>query len=141
MQTSGKKRLVWQFLRRHKLGVLATRGRQGPEAAIVDFSETAKLEILVTTMAQYRKYKNLLASPRVAFVVGGEENITLQYEGVAQELTPQAFKKYAAWHLKKNPVEAKFAAMPAARFFRLRPVWARYSDFTRKPNQIFEIKF
>lgn len=121
--------------------MLATQSRKGPEAAIVDFSETIKLEILVTTMQQYRKYKNLLENPRVAFVVGSEEGVTVQYEGTAQELTPQIFKKYSAWHFKKNLVEAKFAAMSTARFFKLKPIWVRYSDFTRKPNLIFEMKF
>ncbi len=141
MKISEKKRLVLNFLKSHKLGVIATSGGKQPEAAAVDFSETSKLEIILTTLAFYRKYKNLKRNSRVAFVVGGEQGVTLQYEGLAEELSRAAFKKYYKRHIQKNPIEKKFDVMPEARFFKIKPTWLRYSDFTAKPNNIFEMKF
>ena len=141
MKISEKKKLVLNFLKSHKLGVIATAGGRQPEAAAVDFSETPALEIILTTLAFYRKYKNLKKNRKVAFVVGGEKSITLQYEGLAQELSRLAFKKYYKRHIQKNPVEKKFAAMSEARFFKVKPTWLRYSDFTAEPNNIFEIIF
>ncbi|MCL5008863.1 MAG: pyridoxamine 5'-phosphate oxidase family protein [Patescibacteria group bacterium] len=141
MEIAEKKRKVLRFLKQHHMGVIATLGGSQPEAAAIDFSETAELEVVFTTLAFYRKYKNLRKNSRVAFVVGGEEKITLQYEGVAEELSVKAFAKYLKRHVQKNPVEKKFAAMPEARFFKVRPVWLRYSDFAAQPNNIFEINF
>jgi len=138
---SDRRKLVLNHLGKHKLGVIATLNARKPEAAAIDFSETSKLEVVFTTLAFYRKYKNLNKNSKVAFVVGGEKGITLQYEGLARELSRGAFKKYHNRHVQKNPVEKKFAAMPEARFFIIKPAWLRYSDFTAKPNNIFEITF
>ena len=136
-----EKQRILNFLKGHKLGVISTVESGKPEAAAIDFSETSALEIIFTTLVGYRKYKNLLKNSKIAFVVGGEENITLQYEGVAKELNRTAFKKYYKRHIQKNPVEKKFAAMPEARFFRVKPTWIRFSDFTAQPSEIFETKF
>jgi uncharacterized pyridoxamine 5'-phosphate oxidase family protein len=136
-----KERIAFNFLKAHKLGVIATLNARKPEAAAIDFSETSKLEVVFTTLAFYRKYKNLNKNSKAAFVVGGEKGVTLQYEGLARELSRGAFKKYYKRHVQKNPVEKKFASMPEARFFIVKPTWLRYSDFTAKPNNIFEITF
>jgi len=141
MEISKKKKLVLGFLKSHKLGVIATAAGRQPEAAAVDFSETNALEIILTTLAFYRKYKNLKKNRKVAFVVGGEKSVTLQYEGLAEELSRNAFKKYYKRHVHKNPIEKKFGVMPEARFFKIKPTWLRYSDFTKQPNEIFELKF
>ena len=140
MQANEKQKIL-NFLKGHKLGVISTVNSNRPEAAAIDFSETSAMEIIFTTLTGYRKYKNLLKNSKIAFVVGGEENITLQYEGVAEELSRAAFKKYYKRHIQKNPVEKKFAAMPEARFFRVKPIWLRFSDFTAQPSKIFEAKF
>jgi len=137
-----QKRVVLDFMKSQKLAALATADERGkPEVAMVDFSETGDLEVVVTTLIIYRKYRNLSQNKNVALAIGGADNITVQYEGAATELSREEFKKFAAYHIAKNPIEEKFAAMPEARFFKISPTWIRYSNYAAKPNEIFEIKF
>jgi pyridoxine/pyridoxamine 5'-phosphate oxidase len=77
----------FRFIGRHKLGVLATISPSGePQAAVVGIAVTADLELVFDTVKTSRKYQNLTANPAIAFVIGGDEEITVQYEGEAEEL-------------------------------------------------------
>ncbi len=135
-----QKEKVLEFINGQKLAVLSYDNNGQPSSAVIDFSETADLEIIFTTLIGYRKYLSLKKNPKVAFCFGGDQNITVQYEGVAKELGKLDFLPYLKYHLEKNPVEAKFAEMPEARFFKVSPTWIRYADYGAKPNNIFEIK-
>lgn len=132
---------ILEYLRKHTLTVVASCFKDQPRAAVIDFSETENLEIIFTTMQYYRKYEDLLDNPKVAFAFGAQGEPTVQYEGIARELTREEFKPYQDYHVSKNPVEAKFAAMDEARFFKVVPTWIRYADYGAKPNDIFEITF
>ena len=118
------------FLQRHRLGVLSTVSASGdPEAAVVGVAVTPELEIIFDTLDSTRKCKNLRKRPHIAFVIGWDEEITVQYEGIADEPTGSE---------RDRILEAYFAVYPECRdhlswagitHFRVRPVWARYSDF------------
>src|SRR5687767_6752552 len=72
------------FLRRYKLAAEATIAPGGaPQAAIVGFSVSDDLEIVFDTTSETRKYRNLRADPRIALVIGWDDAITAQIEGVA----------------------------------------------------------
>ncbi len=139
--TQEQKDKILEFLKRENLAVISYDDNGQPRSAVIDFSETEDLEIVFTTLTHYRKYKNLKQNPKVALVFGGRDNITIQYEGEAQELSEIEFLPYLKYHIHKNPVELKFSEMIEARFFRVSPTWVRYSDYGAKPNEIFEIKF
>jgi len=69
-----------------RYGVLTTATNSGqPEAALVGFAVTSALEIIFDTVRSSRKYPNLKENPRVAFVAGCTTEITVQYEGEAEE--------------------------------------------------------
>lgn len=85
---------VFQFMNRESLAVLATVAENGqPKAALMGFAVTPELEIIFDTVKSSRKYPNLKKNPRVAWVVGCTTEITVQYEGVAEELDGEPLAK------------------------------------------------
>ena len=78
-----------QFLHKHRLGVVATTSPSGePQSAVVGIAVTDQLEIVFDTLSTTRKCKNLRRYPNISVVVGWDNEITVQYEGIADE--PQA---------------------------------------------------
>src|SRR3984885_9956338 len=80
------------YLRSQRLGVLGTLSPPGePQAALVGYAVTPDFELLFDTLRTTRKYRNIIATPLVSFTVGntaghGDER-TVQYEGIAEELS------------------------------------------------------
>jgi general stress protein 26 len=75
-----------EFIRGHSLAVLATVAPSGaPEAAVVGFVVTDDLELFFDTLESTRKIANLRRDPRMAFVIGWDDERTVQYEGLADE--------------------------------------------------------
>ncbi len=137
------KQKILNFIKNKKLAVVSTiHGDGKPESALVSFSETENLELIFGTFNTTRKYKNLLANPWVAFVIGwDEENVTVQYEGLAQEVTDKELEECRNLQLSKNPFSKKFAFEKEQRYFKVTPKWIRYSDLSKKPVEIFEVSF
>jgi len=127
------------FLRKHRLGVQSTVSSSGdPQAAVVGIAVTSELEIVFDTVDTSRKCRNLRANPRIAFVIGWDQEITAQLEGIADEPTGKE---------RERVLESYFAAYPDGRdrlawkgitHFRVRPTWIRYSDFN-VPGKIVEV--
>jgi len=128
------------FLQKHRLGVQSTVSPSGdPQAAVVGIAITPELEIVFDTVDTTRKCRNLRANPRIAFVIGWDQGITVQLEGIADEPTGTE---------RDRILDAYFAAYPDGRdrlawqgitHFRVRPTWARYSDFNN-PEEIVEMQ-
>src|SRR5258706_15096975 len=77
---------LYAFIRRHRYAVQASVAEGGaPQAAVVGIVPTEDLEIFFDTPTTSRKARNLRRDPRVAFVIGWDEEQTVQYEGVADE--------------------------------------------------------
>ena len=133
-----QKQRVLDFIREQRIGVVATINQKGlPEAAAVAMSQTDDLEIVFQTPNTTRKYANLSKNPHVAIVLGcSQENyITVQYEGVAREVTDRAERvQLAKAHVTKNPGSAPYADLPDNKFFVVTPSQIKYSDL---PNKVF----
>lgn len=141
MNIDDQKKRILDFLKRHTLAVVATVDSRGhPQAAVVEFSETDDLEIIFDTFSTYRKYKNLQSDPRVAMVIGWDDEVTVQYEGVAHELRGEELERSQDIHCGKLPKAKKFLSMPQMRYFKVTPVWIRYSDLHVDPWEVFEVK-
>lgn len=137
-----QKQIVWDFIKKHSLCVLATTNSKGnPEAAVIEFSEREPFELIFDTFSMYRKYDNVQKNRNVAVVIGWDENITVQYEGVAIELTSKESKDCQKIHIAKLPDSAKFVSMAGVAYFKIVPKWIRYSDLTVFPWRIFELEF
>ena len=137
-----KKKTILEFINKHDLMVLSTVAPDNmPEAAVVEFVATDNFELVFDTFSTYRKYGNIKNNPNVAVVIGWDENITVQYEGIATELTSEdELKKYQAIYFSKNPDAQKWQKFAEIRYFKIVPKWARYRDGNTNPMNIFEVK-
>ena len=105
------------------------------------FAVTPELEIVFDTVRSSRKYPNLKKNPCVAWVIGCTTEVTVQYEGIAEELEGEELARY------KKPYFAKFTdgperqSWPGITYFVVRPKWVRYSDYNPATPRIEEMSF
>lgn len=135
-----KKQIILDFIKRQKLAVISTVGTVSkPESAVLEFGETDELELVFDTFTSSRKYKNLQTNKNVSFVIGWDEDITVQYEGVAEEVKGDEAKKYKEAYWIKNPKARRWESREGITYFKVMPNWIRYSDLNKDPWDIFEI--
>lgn len=118
------------FLRRHRYAVQASTAAGGaPQAAVVGVAFTPALEMVFDTLDSTRKCSNLRRDPRVALVVGWDEEQTAQIEGVADEPAGDDLARVKAAYFAAFPDGPSRERWPGITYFRVRPTWIRYSDF------------
>lgn len=118
------------FLRRHRYCVEASVSDSGaPQAAVVGAAISDALEIVFDTLGTTRKMQNLRRDPRIALVFGWDEEQTVQLEGVADEPTGEELARLKAIYLAKFPDGVARESWKDITYVRVRPTWARYSDF------------
>jgi len=72
------------FVRQRGLAVIATRGSDGaPQAALVGITATRRGELVFDTSRSSRKFRNLSSCAQVALVIGWDNEMTVQCEGIA----------------------------------------------------------
>ncbi|WP_406731591.1 pyridoxamine 5'-phosphate oxidase family protein [Streptomyces sp. NBC_01794] len=131
--------LMW-FLRRYKLAVQATVTPDGtPQAAVVGFAVSDELEIVFDTVETTRKCLNLRADPRIALVIGWDDAITVQLEGVADFPTGPELERIQQCYFAAYPDGRDRLTWPGITHVRVRPTWVRYSDFTQDPQLVEEL--
>lgn len=136
------KQTALEFIKKHDIGVISTVTPEGlPEAAVIEVVVTDDLELIFDTFVTYRKYKNIEHNPNVAFVIGWDNNITVQYEGRAQELKGEEVEKYKEIYFSKNPDAKKWEKLEDITYFKVIPKWLRYRDGNTDPMTVFEINF
>jgi pyridoxine/pyridoxamine 5'-phosphate oxidase len=108
-----------------------------PQSAVVAIAVTPDLEIVFDTVNSSRKYRNLKARPECSIVVWTGE-ITLQYEGIAEETVDDHYKEA---YFKKLPDGRDRLSWLGIAYFVVRPKWVRYSDFKASPRLIEEFSF
>jgi hypothetical protein len=133
---------VYQFMNGEELGVLSTVAGDGtPQAALVGVVTTKELELIFDTVKSSRKYPNMKKHPHVAFVIGCTQEITVQYQGIAEELEGEALAKYKRIYFAKftdGPARESWAGIT---YFVVRPKWVRYSDYNIGRRKIEEMSF
>jgi hypothetical protein len=88
-----------------------------------------RLEFVFDTLSTSRKAKNLARNPRVALVVGWDDEQTAQIEGVADEPTGAALEELKRVYFEVYPDGVERQSWPGITYVRVRPTWVRYSDF------------
>jgi uncharacterized pyridoxamine 5'-phosphate oxidase family protein len=135
------KKFLYEFILKYKYAVLSTvTDQKKPEAALVGIACTPDLKLFFDTVSTSRKYQNLVKNPTIAFVIGWENEQTLQYEGIA---------KISDGEELKNLLSIYFSIFPDGKerqqnwkditYFVVEPTWIRYSDFTT--SEIKEFTF
>ena len=138
------KKKILEFVKKSTLTVISTVDVQSnkPESAVIAFAEMENLELVFGTSNKTRKYRNLQTNQNVSFVIGWDPNTgTVQYEGVAKELSKEELPAYSAIMAAKNPRAVKFINREDQRYFLVKPTWIRILDKTKSPDETFEINF
>ena len=117
---------------------LATTGEDGPEVATSEYLVVGE-QILFSTSTDYRKYQNLLRSPRIAGVVTKEHDKTLQFEG---DVVQQSGAEADAAKAKLLELDPDFINCfdDTTCFFIIQPIWMRFTDYTVTPTRKTEFK-
>lgn len=119
-----------RFLQMHRLGVVATVSSDGdPQSAVVGIAVTDRMEIIFDTLSSTRKCQNLRQSPKISVVVGWDEEVTVQYEGMADEPSGTELERLKQCYFSVYPDGIDRQSWHGITYFRVRPTWARYSDF------------
>lgn len=115
------------FVRAARMGVVATVDAEGnPEAALVDLAVTDDAELVFDTKATARKVANLGTNPRVALVVGWNEGVSVQVEGVAEIVTGAERDTYVQIH--QAQLQKSSALRDDFDVVRVVPTWLRHYD-------------
>jgi len=121
---------IYHQLKQYRLAVLATVWDDyQPEAAVIGIAVTRQLEILFDTVRTSRKYRNLITQPKVALVIGWDNETTIQYEGEATELGPHDDSYREAYFAVFPDGRVRMSAMDGLTHFVIKPKWIRYSNF------------
>lgn len=84
MEKAVDQRHLIEFVRERGLAVIASRSLGGePQTALIGVAGTDRGEIVFDISTKSRKYRNIRGTPQVALVIGGEDEATLQCEGLA----------------------------------------------------------
>lgn len=127
------------FLRKYRLAVQASVASDGtPQAAVIGIAISDQLELVFDTLESTRKYQNLRANPRIALVVGWDDEITAQIEGIVDFPIGSELQRIRDAYFVPYPDGRDRLAWPGITHARVRPTWIRYSDFTRDPPLILE---
>ena|ERR1035437_1109677 len=134
---------LYNFIQQYKYAVLATVSADNvPESACVGIAVTPDLQLIFDTVSDSRKYKNLLLNPNISFVIGCDNEQTIQYEGTAKIPDTNDLDKMLQTYFAKFPdgKERKENWKNIA-YFCVVPKWIRFSNFNQSNPQIEEIKF
>lgn len=143
MHLTAMKQLIYKFIKQHLLGVISTVNKDNtPEAALVGIAVSEDLEIIFDTVTTSRKYHNILQNPQVAFVIGWDNETTVQYEGRATVLGDDTeAERLREIYFKAYPDGPdRIKTMPGLVHIKVTPRWLRYSNFN-SPQIIEEIVF
>jgi hypothetical protein len=129
------------FLRLYPFAVQASVTSAGaPQAAVVGVTVTDELELVFDTLGRTRKAGNLRHNPRIAFVVGGDD-ATVQYDGVADEPAGTERDRLVELHLAHFPERRGRERLGDLTYFRVRPLWIRYTRLRCGVPEIVEWRY
>lgn len=136
------KQELYQFIQQHDLAVLATVSEAlTSESALVVIAVTPDLELIFDTVRSSRKYTNLKQNPSISFVIGWKGEITLQYEGEAEEPTGDELHRYKSLYFARYPDGRAREVWPGIVYFKVRPKWIRYCDYNPEARELPEFTF
>jgi len=132
---------ILEFIQQHRYAVLATVSpAHAPEAALVGFAVAEDFTIIFDAIKTTRKCQNLLHNPRIAFVIGWQDDRTLQYEGTADMPEGRELDETKRIYCSRWPEAPARDIWPGHIYVRVKPRWIRFSSYTL-PYQIEEFEF
>jgi pyridoxine/pyridoxamine 5'-phosphate oxidase len=128
---------VFEFVRQKRLAVVSTVHAAGtPESALVGIAVTPENDVVFDTLSTARKALNLATRPAAALVVGWDDEITVQIEGVAREPEGDDLAAVKAAYFAVWPDGRSRESWPDITYIAVRPRWLRYSSFAGTPKVV-----
>jgi len=133
---------LYEFMARQRLGVVSSTGPDGsPQSAVVGIAVTPELEIVFDTLTESRKCQNLFVSQACSLVIGWDNEMTVQYEGLAEDYGKDEEGPWKDIYFRVWPEGRERLSWPGLVYFVVSPKWIRYSDFNKSPPEIVEFIF
>jgi uncharacterized pyridoxamine 5'-phosphate oxidase family protein len=130
-----------EFMRRQPWAVQASVAESGaPQAAVIGVVITDEAEVFFDTLGTSRKARNLRRDPRIALVLGWDDGRTVQYEGVADEPAGAELARLKELYFARFADGRDREKWPHIAYFRARPAFVRYSDFSGAAPVIVEMR-
>jgi pyridoxine/pyridoxamine 5'-phosphate oxidase len=125
---------VFDIVRRKRLAVVSTVHDSGaPEAALVGFALTERDEVVFDTLGSSRKAVNIVRRPAAALVIGWENDISIQIEGVARRPQGDDLAYAKAAYFREWPDGRGRENWPDIAYIVVKPRWMRYANYAGAP--------
>ena len=125
---------VFDIVRRKRLAVVSTVHDSGaPEAALVGFALTERDEVVFDTLGSSRKAVNIVRRPAAALVIGWENDISVQIEGVARRPQGDDLAYAKAAYFREWPDGRGRENWPDIAYIVVKPRWLRYANYAGAP--------
>ena len=114
-----------------------------PQAAVVGYGASDRLEIVFDTLDATRKAQNLRRNSRIALTIGGltaDDERTVQLEGVADEPEGVQLETLKQVYYAAYPDGPTRLSWPGLIYIRVRPTWIRDSDYNGPAPEIVEFR-
>jgi pyridoxine/pyridoxamine 5'-phosphate oxidase len=125
---------VFDIARGKRFVVVSTVDQSGaPESALMGFALTQAKEVVFDTLSTSRKAVNLARNPAAALVIGWDDNISLQIEGMARRPVGDDLARAKAAYFGEWPDGRARENWPNIAYVVVRPKWIRYSNYSGAP--------
>ena len=97
------------------------------------FALTPANEVVFDTLSTSRKAVNLARNPAAALVIGWDDNISLQIEGIARRPVGEDLASAKAAYFHEWPDGRARENWPNIAYVVVQPKWIRYSNYSGAP--------
>jgi pyridoxine/pyridoxamine 5'-phosphate oxidase len=125
---------IFDIARSKRYLIVSTVNESGaPEAALMGFAWTEANEVVFDTLSTSRKAVNLIRNPATALVIGWEDGISLQIEGVARRPAGEDLANAKEAYFREWPDGRARENWPDIAYIVVQPKWIRYSNYSGVP--------
>jgi pyridoxine/pyridoxamine 5'-phosphate oxidase len=125
---------IFDIAKRKRFLVVSTVNESGaPEAALMGFALTEAKEVVFDTMSTSRKAVNLARNSAAALVIGWDDNISLQIEGIARRTVGDDLASAKEAYFREWPDGRARETWPNIAYVVVQPKWIRYSNYSGAP--------
>jgi pyridoxine/pyridoxamine 5'-phosphate oxidase len=132
---------VFDIAKTKRYLIVSTVNESGaPEAALMGFALTQAKEVVFDTLSTSRKAVNLARNPAAALVVGWDDSISLQIEGVARRPVGADLASAKDAYFRAWPDGRARENWPNIAYVVVQPKWIRYSNYAAGPPVVEEFR-
>jgi pyridoxine/pyridoxamine 5'-phosphate oxidase len=132
---------VFDIAKRKRFLIVSTVNESGaPEAALMGFALTQANEVVFDTLSTSRKAVNLARNPAAALVIGWDDNVSLQIEGLARRPVGDDLASAKEAYFREWPDGPARESWPDIAYVVVQPRWIRYSNYAAGPPVVEEFR-